>query len=159
VSQPLDKKTLSLVHKTIKKVGEDIENFHLNTAVSALMILVNELGKFKIGKTEGSLLLQILAPFAPHLSEELWEKLGNKTSIFKSVWPQYDPRLIRDETVNLVVQVNGKLRATIEVAAEISEKEAMRLAQENMVIKKWLDGKKIIKNIFVPGKLLNIVVK
>ena len=158
-NDPLDKKTLSLLHKTIKKVGVDIENFHLNTAVSALMILVNELGKFKINKKEAAMLLQIIAPLAPHLSEELWEKLGNKESIFKSTWPEHDLELIKDETVNLVVQVNGKLRATIEVAVDISESEAQELARADENIKKWLDQKEIIKVIFVRGKLLNIVVK
>lgn len=158
-NNPPDKKTLSLLHKTIKKVGVDIENFHFNTAVSALMILVNELGKFKINKKESSLLLQILAPLAPHLSEELWEKLGNKESIFKSTWPQYDQDLVKDETVNLVIQINGKLRATMEVAVDISESEARELAQADENVKKWLDQKEIIKVIFVAGKLLNIVVK
>ncbi len=155
----IDKKTLSLLHKTIKKVGEDIENFRFNTAISALMILVNELGKFKMDKTESSLLLQILAPFAPHLSEELWEKLGHSESIFKSSWPKYDAELISDETVNLVIQINGKLRTTLEVSADISETEAWELVQDNETIKKWLDGKTVVKKIFVAKRLLNIVVK
>ena len=161
-----DKKLLSLLHKTIKKVGEDIENFHFNTAVSALMILTNELTDYKVKNSawpfnEDNLarLLQILAPFAPHLADELWEKLGRADSIFTSSWPEYDHKLIKDDLVNLVVQINGKLRATLMVAAGISQEEAMATAQQNEIIKKWLDGKEIVKIIFVAGRLLNIVVK
>lgn len=161
-----DKKILSLLHKTIKKVGTDIEEFHLNTAVSALMILVNEITDYKnanqawpFGKKEFSYFLQILAPFAPHLSEELWERLAYTESVFKSDWPQYDSELIKDENINLVISINGKSRAFLEVPAGIQEAEAINLAQSQASVKKWLDGKEIIKTIFVPDKLLNIVVK
>jgi len=161
-----DKKIKSLLHKTIKKITEDITNFHLNTAVSALMILANELTDYKnkqqaiaLTKEDLNKFLQILAPFAPHLVEELWEKLGNQNSIFKSSWPIYDPQLIKDELVNLVIQINGKLRATLEVPSDISEDQAIELAQGNKIIKKWLANKEVIKTIFVVGKLLNIVVK
>jgi len=161
-----DKKLLSLLHKTIKKVGNDIENFNLNTAVSALMILVNELTEYKkknqswpIAVAGRQSLLQILAPFAPHLCEELWERLGKQRSIFKSAWPKYDETLIKDDIVNLVIQINGKLRASVEVAADISEAEALELAHANDNIKKWLAGKEVVKVIFVAGKLLNIVIK
>jgi len=161
-----DEKIKSLLHKTIKKVSEDIANFHLNTAVSALMILVNELTDYKnkqqalaLTKEDLNKFLQIFAPFAPHLAEEFWERLSNKDSIFKSSWPQYDPELIKDELINLVIQVNGKLRATLEVPSDISEEQAMELARNNEIIKKWIMNHDIIKTIFVSGKLLNIVVK
>jgi leucyl-tRNA synthetase len=161
-----DKKLLSLLHKTIKKVGEDIESFNLNTAVSALMILINELTDYKnknqvwpFAPESCRFLLQILAPFAPHLSEELWGKTGDKDSIFQSAWPKYDAGLIKDDVVNLVVQVNGKLRATLEAAADISEEQSVSLARADTNVKKWLEGKEIVKMVFVPGKLLNIVVK
>jgi leucyl-tRNA synthetase len=85
--------------------------------------------------------------------------LGNRESIFKSVWPKCDNKLLKDEVVNFVIQINGKLRVTLEVSADISESEAFQLAQENETIKKWLPAEKTIKKIFVPGKLLNIVVK
>ena len=101
----------------------------------------------------------ILAPFAPHLTEELWYKLGHKKSIFKEKWPEYDPALVKDEKIQLVIQINGKLRDTIEVNADISEIEAKKIAQESLKIKKWLEGKEIIKIIFVKGKLINIVIK
>jgi len=94
------------------------------------------------------------------LAEEIWrDKLGNKESIFKSTWPVYDEKLIKDEIVNLVVQVNGKLRATIFVPTEITQDEAVKLAQENENVKKYLIDKEVAKIIFVPGKLLNMVVK
>jgi len=160
------KQTKSLLHKTIKKVGEDIKGFYFNTAVSALMILVNEIidQKNKINalpltKDDFYKLLQILSPFAPHLSEEIAEKLGYKNSIFTSTWPVYEEKLLKDEIINLVIQINGKLRLNLNVACDISEKEAMGLVQKEEVIQKWLEGKKIVKTIFVPGKLLNIVIK
>jgi len=161
-----DKKVLSLLHKTIKKVGVDIENFRLNTAVSSLMILVNELTDYKaknqawpFAVKDGLSLLQILAPFAPHLSEELWARWGNKDSIFRSVWPLCDESLMKDDIVNLVVQINGKLRASLETPADINEDDAVSLAKANDNVRKWLEGKEIVKIIFVPGKLLNIVIK
>ena len=156
----------SSLHKTIKKVGEDIEGFNFNTAVSALMILVNEIVEQKnkisalpLSKEDFFKLLQILSPFAPHISEELAEKIGYSDSIFISSWPNYDEALIKDERVNLVVQVNGKLRAILNVAFDISENEAIDLAKKEELVNKWLDGKETVKTIFVPGKLLNIVVK
>lgn len=149
-----------IVNQTIKKVGEDIENMRFNTAISQMMILVNFLGKLEsIPVPALERLLLILSPFAPHISEELWAKLGNKESIFKESWPKYDKNMIKDETINLVVQVNGKLRDTIEVDADISEDEAKKLARENEKIKKWVEGKEIVKEIFVKGKLINIVTK
>ncbi len=154
------KEIKSLLHKTIKKIGNDIVEFKLNTCISSLMILSNAVEEKGISSGDFAKLVQILAPFAPHLAEEIWrDKLGNTESIFRPAWPKYDPELIKDDVVNLVVQINGKLRATIEVAADISEDEAKKLATENENIKKWLEGKEVVKIIFVPGKLLNIVIK
>jgi leucyl-tRNA synthetase len=103
-------------------------------------------------------ILKILAPFAPHIAEELWEKLGHKESIFLEKWPTYDPELIKDETVTLVIQVNGKVRSSMEVSAEISEDEAKNMALADEKIKAWTDGKEIKKIIFVKGKLISIVI-
>jgi leucyl-tRNA synthetase len=154
------KKVVSLLHKTIKKVSEDISDFKLNTCVSALMILSNEMVEKGVNKEDFAKFIQILSPFAPHLAEEIWrEKLGNPESVFKSQWPEYDKELIKDEVVNLVVQINGKLRATIALPADISEEAAKSAALENEAVKKWLDGKEIIKIVFIKGKLLNIVIK
>ena len=160
------KEVKSLLHKTIKKVSADIESFCFNTAVSALMILVNEIVEVKnkiaalpLTKEDFFKLLQILSPFAPHISEELAESLGYTGSIFASTWPQYDENLIKDEKINLVIQVNGKLRATLLASAEITEEAALELARQEKLVSKWLTDKEIVKVIFVPGKLLNIVVK
>lgn len=149
-----------LLHKTIKKVSEDIEEFKLNTAVSAMMILVNEMEKEKeISQKHYSLFLIILSPFTPHITEELWNELGNKESIFKQKWPEYNEELAKDEKIELVLQVNGKLRDSIMVSPEIEEEEAKKLAFENEKIKKWVAGKEIAKIVFVKGKLVNIVIK
>ncbi len=103
--------------------------------------------------------LIILAPFAPHLAEELWSGLDNKESIFKQSWPKFNPDLVRDEKISLVVQINGRVRDNIEVFADISEEEARKTALDSDKIKKWLEGKEVIKIIFVKGKLVNIVIK
>ena len=148
-----------LLHKTIKKVTEDIENFKFNTAISQLMILVNELEKEEtLFAIHYSQFLILLSPFAPHIAEELWEKLGNKESIYLQSWPEYDPKLIKEEEVELVAQINGKLRDRIKVSADITEEEARKLVLESEKIKKWIKGKEIKKFIFVRGKLVNIVV-
>ncbi len=150
----------SLLHKTVKKVGEDIEEFKFNTAISAMMILVNEMSaQEKISLENHEALLRILSPFAPHIAEELWQELGRKESIFKEKWPEYDPELVKDKIINLVVQVNGKLRGTIEVPVDIIAEEAKKAALASEKIKKWVAGKKIVKVIFVKGKLVNIAVK
>jgi leucyl-tRNA synthetase len=160
ISGESSKEIQNILHKTIKKVSEDIADFKLNTCISSLMILANAIEEKGIARDDYAKFIQILAPFAPHLAEEIWrDKLGNKESVFKSSWPVFDKELIKDETVNLIVQVNGKLRATISVPAEISQDEAMKLALENENVKKWLEGKEVVKIIFVAGKLLNIVIK
>ncbi len=154
-----DNKLESIVHKTIKKVTEDVENFRYNTAISTLMILANALEKEeKIYLIHYTLYLILLAPFAPHLAEELWAEIGNEESIFKEKWPKYNPALVKDETINLVIQINGKIRDTIEVSSDISEEEAKKISLESEKIKKWLEGKETKKVIFVKGKLINIVI-
>jgi len=160
-----DKDIEKLIHKTIKKVTEDIENFRFNTAVSALMILVNELQNKNYGIWHLKTLLLLLAPFAPHISEELWQKHFVKTSnfrlqnsILRQPWPKYDLKLIKEEMITLVIQVNGKVRDKIEVEADISEEKAKELALSREKNKKWIGGKEIKKVVFVPGKLINIVV-
>jgi leucyl-tRNA synthetase len=150
----------NLLHKTIKKVTEDIEGFKLNTAVSAMMILLNELDKEKnITRDVYEKFLLILSPFAPHLCEELWHGLGNKDSIFKQDWPKYDSKLIIDDKIEVVVQVNGKVRDKIEMDTDISEKDAIKKAKDSEKVKKWLEGKIVVKEIYVGGKLVSLVVK
>jgi leucyl-tRNA synthetase len=150
----------NLLHKTIKKVGQDIQDFKFNTVVSALMILVNKLSEQEqLSKQIMKNLLIILSPLAPHLTEELWHDLGQQTSIFKATWPVYDEKLIVDATIKLIVQVNGKLRDTIEVDAKINDITAKELAQNSDKVKKWLAGQTIKQTVFVKGRLINFVLK
>ena len=166
-SQQLEK----LIHKTIKKVSQDLENFRFNTAVSALMILANELEKqAKISLIHYSLFLMLLSPMAPHITEEIWRKLGNpegipsgsygagKKSIFLEKWPKYNPELIKEEKIQLIIQINGKVRDKIEVEPEITEEKAKELTLKRERVKRWIEKKEIKKIIFVPGKLINIVI-
>jgi len=177
--ESLNDRINTLLHKTIKKITEDIESMKFNTAVSAMMIFVNRIrqdltpekvinrniivksqtldANMSIPQLEKFLI--ILAPFAPHIAEELWFRLGNKESIFKQSWPKYDERLTKDEIIQLVVQINGKLRDIVEAAADISEAEAKEKALASEKIKKWTEGKKAVKVIFVKNKLVNIVIK
>ncbi|MEA2088533.1 MAG: class I tRNA ligase family protein [Patescibacteria group bacterium] len=148
-----------LLHQTIKKVTEDIENFGFNTAISQMMILVNAMEKEKnIPVANYRLLIILISPFAPHIAEELWEKLGNKRSIFLEKWPKYNPEFIKEKEAELVIQINGKVRDKIKTSADILENDAKKIAFESEKIKKWIDGKEIRKIIFVKGKLINIVV-
>ncbi|MFH1173430.1 MAG: class I tRNA ligase family protein, partial [bacterium] len=144
------------LHKTIKKVSEDIETMDFNTAISQMMIFVNQVKA--ISQESLAKFLLLLAPFAPHLAEEMWQKLGNQPSIFKSGWPKYDPKLIQDETITLVVQVNSKVRDNLSVPADISEAEAKKLALASAKVQKHLAGQEPKKIIFVKGKLMNIVI-
>ncbi|MDO8529655.1 MAG: class I tRNA ligase family protein, partial [bacterium] len=158
-SSAINNKLESLSHKTIKKVTEDIENFRFNTAISALMILANEFEKEeKISIIHYSKFIILLSPFAPHIAEEIWEKLGHTKSIFLEKWPSYDPKLIKDGEIELVVQANGKLRDRIKVSADISEEEAKEIAMTSEKLKKYIAGKEIRKIIFVKGRLINIVI-
>jgi len=159
-SKITNKKILTILHQTIKKVTEDIENFKFNTAISQLMICANELEKEeKIEKEIFENFLKLLAPFAPHISEEIWQILGNKKSIFLSSWPKWEKRLIKEERVILIVQINGRVRDKIEVEAEISEEKAKELVFSLEKVKRWIENKQIKRIIFVPKKLINIVVE
>jgi leucyl-tRNA synthetase len=157
-SKQSDEKNRKLLHRTIKKVTEDIEHFSFNTAIPAMMIYMNTLENTNVSQEDMERFLLILSPFAPHLAEELWHQLGHTDSIFKATWPQYDPELAKDDEIELVVQVNGKVRSKLIVSPEISKEEALAKARADETVKKWIDGKKIINEIFVPGKIINIVV-
>ena len=147
-----------LLHKTIKKVTEDIETMSFNTAISAMMIFVNSCAEAKtVPKDILAKFLLILAPFAPHLAEELRQRLGEKTSIHRSPWPVYDARLLKEDTFELVIQVNGKLRDKVLAARDISQKEAEKLVFERPKIKELLGSKRPVKVIFIPERLINLV--
>ncbi len=147
------------LHKTIKKVTEDIQNFSFNTAVSAMMILVNEMEKSEsVGSKDFAAFLQLLAPFAPHIADELWSMMGEKESIHISGWPKYDPKLVVDNEITLGVQVNGKVRGEITIAADAASDDVKNMVMQMPDVTKWFDGKEIRKFIYVPGKIISIVV-
>ena len=149
----------STLHKAIKKVGDDIENLHFNTAISQLMILTNELQKADhINRNDFESYVKILSPFAPHLTEEVWQKLGYKESIHISSWPVYDESKLIEETVTVAVQINGKVRAQLLVPTEISEKEIIAMAKQDGKVVKYLENKEPKKEIYIKGKILNFVV-
>ncbi len=148
-----------ILHQTIKKVTEDIEELRFNTAIAQMMVFTNEMTKLE--QRPRALLepfLLLLAPFAPHLAEELWERLGKQSSVSQQPWPAYDPALVVSERLEIPLQVNGKLRSKIEVAADASEAEIVALAQQDHKLVEWLQGKPPRKVIYVPKKLVNFVV-
>ncbi len=153
------------LHKTIKKVTEDIQIFHFNTAIAAIMELLNTFysyleknGAVNLEKYFETLIL-LIAPFAPHLGEELWHRIGKKNSIFfKAKWPSYDDNLIKDDVITLVIQINGKVRGKIEINPDLNEEEIKKLALDEPNVKKYIAGKDIRKFIYIPKKLVSIVV-
>lgn len=158
--EPAPLEVKKLVHKTIKKVTEDIESMGFNTAISAMMILVNELYKTECRSEEAlKPLVQILAPFAPHLAEELWEKMGGTGLCSLAPWPKYDSTLVADDTVTIGVQVNGKMRGTIEISPTASEEEALAAAKAVAAVSSVLAGKNPDKVIYKAGRILNLIVK
>ena len=155
-----DTATLRLLHKTIRKVSEDIEGLRFNTAISQMMIFVNEMNKKDLRpRSVMNTFALLLSPFAPHLAEELRHLLNYKTTLAYEPWPEYDPALTVDDEVELVIQVNGKVRDKILVPAGLDRDALEAAARESESIRKHTDGKTIVKIIAVPDKLLNIVVK
>ena len=149
-----------LFHKTLKKVTLDIEDMKFNTAIAAMMTLINEvLNHGSLTVDELKMFLKMLCPFAPHLCEEMWEATGESSLCSLSAWPEYDEAKTVDSTVEIVVQVNGKLKSRLNVAADISAADAIAAAKADEKIAAELEGKNIIKEIYVPKKLVNIVAK
>lgn len=156
----ISKENEKIINKGIKKVSEDIENLKYNTAVSTLMTMLNEFNaNKKITKKEYRIFLQLLNPFAPHITEELNEKYNLGEELSKSLLEDYDESKIIDETFTMVVQVNGKVRGKIEVSANTSDDEMKELARSIENVKNYIDGKEIVKEVIVPKKLVSIVVK
>ena len=160
-----------LTHKTIKKVGEDIQNrFHFNTAIAAIMEMSNELGRIAPEEANSSpdlsaalkeaigTMVVLLSPFVPHIAEELSEALGEKPGMVRRAWPTYDAALLEQEEILIVVQVNGKKRAEISVPADASEEEIKVKALDEPNVKKFMEGKTVRKVVIVPGRLMNVVV-
>ena len=168
----LDPKTLTSeelniyknVHQTIRKVTQDVEVFHFNTALAFLMELMNVFYKSNLKnpvlwRFSIETYILLLSPFAPHLCEELWHKLGYTESIFRTKWPKYNPDYIQENEVEIVLQVNGKVRSRVKIAKGTSEEEVKKLAFDDVRIRKYINGKNIVKTIIVKNKLVNIVVR
>jgi leucyl-tRNA synthetase len=148
-----------LLHKTIKKVGEDIEAMHFNTAISAMMILATEMEKAdSVEKEDYKKFLRILASFIPHVVEEIWHSLGEKRSVHFSEWPKYDERLVEDTEIKIVIQVNGKVRDEIIIKADENEEEIKKRALSGEKISKFISGREFRKIVYVKNKIINIVI-
>jgi leucyl-tRNA synthetase len=154
-----DAAVLAHLHRTIKKVGEDIPRLSFNTAIPALMEYMNAVreGERKARRAEVEPLVLLVSPFAPHIAEELWERLGHTTSVFDAAWPSYDPALTVAKQIDLAVQVNGKMRSTIKVAPDITQDDAVAAALATPAVAKYVTGP-VKKVIFVPGRLINLIV-
>ncbi len=150
----------SSIHKTIKKVSEDFETLKFNTGIAALMTLLNEFNNHgSITKKDFETFLVLINPVAPHITEELWESVGIKGRLFETTWPEYDEEKTIDKVIDLPVQVNGKVRGTITIALDEQQEVIQDMVKEVPSIMKFIDGKTIVKVIYVPGKIYNIVVK
>lgn len=150
----------SSIHKTIKKVSDDFETLKYNTGIAALMALLNDFNDHgKITKKDFETYLILLNPVAPHITEEMWEMLGYKGYLHQSTWPIYDEAKTKDSVIEMPIQVNGKVRGTIEVSVDATKEEIKEKALSDENISKFLEGKNIVKEIFVPGKIYNIVAK
>jgi leucyl-tRNA synthetase len=157
LKEKADEGLLRDMHKAVKKVTEDIQDFKFNTAIAGLMELTNAIYQFGADKEVFKNLVLMLSPIAPHFCEELWQILGNKESISKSEWPKYDSAMLIEETVTVVIQVNGKVRSKIDVPADITEAKLKEFVLADEKLKPWLQGKPIKNFIVVPKKLINLV--
>ena len=147
------------MHRTIKKVGEDVEGLRFNTAIAELIKLNNEItGMPAVPRRLAETLTLLLAPFAPHIAEELWQRLGHNPSLARHDWPEYDESKLAESTIELAVQVNGKVRDKITVAADAAEADILTLAESAERVRPWVEGKTVRKRLYVPKKLVNLVV-
>ncbi len=151
---------IKILHQTIKKVSQDTSNLEFNTAIAQMMIFINEVFKSPVLYREiWEPFVLLLSPYAPHLGEEMWQKLGHKKSLAYATWPVWDEELVKESVVEIVMQINGKVRAKLELPAGTSKDETEKLALENERIKTYTEGKTIVKVIVVPDKIVNIVVR
>ena len=146
------------MHQTIKKVSNDFETLKYNTAIAAMMALINEMYKIgKVTRDEFKTLLVLLNPVAPHITEELWNKMGYEGRLYQTSWPEYDEAKTVEKVQEIGVQINGKVRATVALAIDAGKEEALAAGKEAVADK--LQDKSIVKEIYVPGRIINIVVK
>ena len=149
----------SIIHKTIQKVSEDIENVKFNTAIAAMMALLNELAATGANKGEVKTLLKLLSPFAPHMTEELWEMLGGEGLLSLAAWPTFDPEKTKDDAVEIAVQICGKLRERVMIPTDADDDTVVKIACETEKVKAALETGKIVKAIVVKNKLVNLIIK
>ena len=162
-----DKKLAYTLNYTIKKVTEDVrDRFNFNTAISAIMELVNEMYRYKEGDVNEALystaiktIVVLLAPFVPHITEELWQELGYEGYVYDQKWPTYNEEELKKDEIEIVVQINGKNKEKINIPGDATREDMIQIASENEKIKGLTEGKTIVKTIAVPGRLINIVVK
>jgi leucyl-tRNA synthetase len=155
IPDALDRQT----HRTIRKVGEDISALRFNTALAELIKLNNEITGLKaVPRPLAETFTLLLAPFAPHLAEELWQRLGHNESLARHAWPQYDESKLAESTLELPVQVNGKVRDKITVPADAAEADILQAAEASERVRPWVEGKTVHKRLYVPKKLVNLVV-
>ncbi|MFW5966871.1 MAG: class I tRNA ligase family protein, partial [Persicimonas sp.] len=148
------------LHRTIEKVTEHTEELRFNTAIAAMMEFVNFLYKQDdVAQSTLERLVIMLAPYAPHTAEELWERLGNEPSVIEADWPEFDEELTKEDTVEIAVQVMGDVRGTVEVPADADEETAVAAAREVENVERHLEGKEVERVIYVPGRILNFVAK
>ena len=150
-----------IIHKTLKSVTEDLNNFKFNTAISRMMEMSNAVVSSKaLSKANKSYIYRMISPFSPHLAEELWRRdLNKKSSIFDSEWPKYNQNFVLDSTVNVAVQVNGRLRGSLQVDKKLDKEKVLFMSKEIDNVKKYIDSGTLIKEIYVPGKIVNFVIK
>jgi leucyl-tRNA synthetase len=154
-----DKEVAKLLHQTIEKVGFDIEHLKFNTGISALMVFNNlAIKKGKVTKTTAETFAKILSPYAPHLGEELWHLYGNAKTLAYEPWPEVDKSLLHEESIEYPVSFNGKMRYLIELPIDVSQQDAEKAVLGDDRSQKWLDGKTVRKFIFVPKKIINVVI-
>ncbi|MFA6376622.1 MAG: leucine--tRNA ligase [Candidatus Paceibacterota bacterium] len=151
---------LRKIHKLNQKISNDIEQLKFNTAVSAYMEFLNfaESNKEKVGKDALERMVLLLSVFAPHIGEELWQKIGHNNSVFKHPWPQPDQNLLKKDIIELIVQINGKMRDKISVPAGVEEEDVVKLAKSSPLVRQWIDNKPVKKAVYVKGRLINFVV-
>jgi len=158
LKEKADTELLRILHKTIKKVSDDYREFKFNTAIASLMELTNAIYQYKADKNVFFSLITMISPIAPHFSEELWQGIGNKESIFKSKWPEYDPKMLIEDIVEIVIQINGKVRLKLNIPVDIAEERLKAMVISDEKIQSWIQGKSIRNFIYVPRKLVNIVI-
>ena len=159
ISHTLSSEDEFVLHNTIKSVSEDIQNMKFNTSISRLMEFVNYFYNKNLTGESKHQFVQLLSPFAPHICEEMWSLLGNEDSVFKSSWPVYDSQKIIKSSMQIAIQVNGKMRGTIDVDANETKDEIIRLSKDNTNVNSFIENKQILREIYVPGKLVNFVIK